>query len=167
MFNPLHSILSFSFLRFPIIWHFLHATGFKISIWYVFIHFGRLRTIRYSNVHRTFELRSCPHGFESLSVFVWNQKDTQMDVFLSCGRCTLRTLSSQTDLSQWGVEPTPFPPWKFAVFPNCFLQIVYHFSCPLSILPHKFFHAVSLFTHSVSASAWGCPASSALLAGRR
>ena len=27
---------------------------------------GRLRTIRYSNVHRTFELRSCPHGFESL-----------------------------------------------------------------------------------------------------
>ena len=67
MFNPLHSILSFSFLRFPIIWHFLHATGFKISIWYVFIHFGRLRTIRYSNGHRTFELRSCPHGFKSLS----------------------------------------------------------------------------------------------------
>lgn len=32
--------------------------------------FGRLRTIRYSNVHRTFELRSCPRGFNSLSVFV-------------------------------------------------------------------------------------------------
>ena len=37
--NRPHSILSFSFLRFPIIWHFLHATASKMSIWYVFIHF--------------------------------------------------------------------------------------------------------------------------------
>ena len=27
-----------------------------------------------------------------------------------CEGCTLRTLSSQTDLSQWGVEPTPLLP---------------------------------------------------------
>ena len=36
---------------------------------------GRLRTIRYSNVHRTFELRSCPHGFESL-LFSYKIKKT-------------------------------------------------------------------------------------------
>ena len=34
-----HSILSFSFLRFSIIWNFLHAAASKMSIWYVFIHF--------------------------------------------------------------------------------------------------------------------------------
>ena len=39
MFNHLHSIRSFSFLRFSIIWHFLHAAASKMSIWYVFIHF--------------------------------------------------------------------------------------------------------------------------------
>ena len=38
---------------------------------------GRLRTIRYSNVHRTFELRSCPHGFESL-LFSYENKKTSM-----------------------------------------------------------------------------------------
>ena len=40
-------------------------------------HLGRLRTIRYSNVHRTFELRSCPHGFESL-LFSYESKKTSM-----------------------------------------------------------------------------------------
>ena len=40
-------------------------------------HLGRLRTIRYSNVHRTFELRSCPHGFESL-LFSYENKKTSM-----------------------------------------------------------------------------------------
>ena len=38
---------------------------------------GRLRTIRYSNVHRTFELRSCPHGFESLLFSYENKKTSQ------------------------------------------------------------------------------------------
>ena len=48
---------------------------------------GRLRTIRYSSVHRTFELRSCPRGFESLLFSYENKKTSKMDVFLFwCGR---------------------------------------------------------------------------------
>lgn len=45
---------------------------------------GRLRTIRYSNVHRTFELRSCPHGFESL-LFSYENKKTPVWVSFCFG----------------------------------------------------------------------------------
>ncbi len=38
---------------------------------------GRLRTIRDSNVHRTFELRSCPHRFESLPFSYENKKTSK------------------------------------------------------------------------------------------
>ena len=41
---------------------------------------GRLRTIRYSNVHRTFELRSCPRGFESLFILCVQRKNTHLSM---------------------------------------------------------------------------------------
>ena len=43
-------------------------------------HPSRLVTIRYSNGHRTFELRSCPHGFESLFILCVQRKNTHLSM---------------------------------------------------------------------------------------
>lgn len=43
-------------------------------------HPSRLRTIRYSNGHKTFELRSCPHGFESLFILCVQRKNTHLSM---------------------------------------------------------------------------------------
>ena len=53
----------------------IEPAGFLLSS-----HLGRLRTIRYSNVHRTFELRSCPHGFESLFILCVQRKNTHLSM---------------------------------------------------------------------------------------
>ena len=43
-------------------------------------HPSRLRTIRYSNGHKTFELRSCPHGFDSLFILCVQRKNTHLSM---------------------------------------------------------------------------------------
>ena len=43
-------------------------------------HPSRLRTIHYSNVHKTFELRSCPHGFDSLFILCVQRKNTHLSM---------------------------------------------------------------------------------------
>lgn len=43
-------------------------------------HPSRLVTIRYSNGHKTFELRSCPHEFESLFILCVQRKNTHLSM---------------------------------------------------------------------------------------
>ena len=69
---------------------------------------GRLRTIRNSNVHRTFELRSCPHGFESLLFSYENKKTSQWMSFCFGAVEGIRTpMVSHTDLNR---ARLPIPP---------------------------------------------------------
>ena len=69
---------------------------------------GRLRTIRYSNVHRTFELRSCPHGFESLLFSYENKKTSKWMSFCFGAVEGIRTpMVSHTDLNR---ARLPIPP---------------------------------------------------------
>ena len=69
---------------------------------------GRLRTIRYSNVHRTFELRSCPHGFESLLFSYENKKTSKWMSFCFGAVEGIRTpMVAHTDLNR---ARLPIPP---------------------------------------------------------
>ena len=106
-------------------------------------HPSRLRTIRYSNGHKTFELRSCPHGFDSLFILCVQRKNTHLSMsVLPFGAVEgIRTpMVAHTDLNRARLPIPPYPqvfcfPWRdyfiihrFAIFANFFWNFSWFFS---------------------------------------